>query len=402
MRSAALYPGQPWIADRQSSETADAPKAAPTRPPAIAATVSASGRRAPRSRATSASDQHRNAGGSSPGTENGVRTIAHHAACSASTTQPFLLKSHGRSLSAATSRAAQTPRGPARQVLKPYPGVEFAGQDGVPDGQRPEHAGLAGRPVEVGERADGHRRLRQPTRIIEVREGDRRGSHQRAVAAVCRSARADRPTPPARRRPRRRCRRRAPGRAPGSSGCPHRARCATTPPSGPRSDPGRRCSAGRRRSRRPRRSRSPSRCRRSTRLAPSCTRRRRASSPARRRAAAARTRSRPERIASGGREQHAAGPIALRGSQSHGPILEQFCSKCQPAQSLGRPNRKSTALISNRYPATLGPPASCRWRGRQGVRARHRRRTDRLGGRRRRDQLELGLLDVLGDQVGAR
>ena len=184
LRSEALYPGQPWITDNHSSGTADAPKAAPTSPPAIAATVLAS--RPPRTafssdiRRTSVSE--RPSLGSSPGSEYGRCAIAHQAACRASTTQPLLLKSLGRDLSASTSRAAQTSTIRAGQVPQPRAGVEFPSQDGVPDGQAPEHARLAGRLVEVRERADGHRRLRQPVRVIEVGEGDRRGAHQRAVA----------------------------------------------------------------------------------------------------------------------------------------------------------------------------------------------------------------------------
>ena len=60
--------------------------------------------------------------------------------------------------------------------------VELGVQDRVPDRQRPQHAGLLGVRVVVGQRADLAGRLDQRDRVVEVGQRDGRRTHQRAVA----------------------------------------------------------------------------------------------------------------------------------------------------------------------------------------------------------------------------
>ena len=230
-------------------------RAAPTRPPAIAATVSAS--RPPRT-AFSSDSLSMIGTASAPSLrvtdsdrEIAPVAIAHQAACNASTTQPFLLKSLGRDFSASTSRRSR--RRPFEPVGSPAPHARRAAPARMACliAQAPEHARLARQLVEVAERADGHRRLRKHARVVEVGEGDRRGPHQRAVARCAIDPLALRGRGrPAQPRPRRSRRRREPARAPGWSPSPSSGAVARpSRTSWPRYAPGRRLPAGLRPSR---------------------------------------------------------------------------------------------------------------------------------------------------------
>ena len=69
-------------------------------------------------------------------------------------------------------------------MAQPDSHVELAGAHRVPDRAAPQHAGVTGVGIEVGERAErpGGRHHRVLVPVVEVGQRHRRGAHQRAVA----------------------------------------------------------------------------------------------------------------------------------------------------------------------------------------------------------------------------
>ena len=70
---------------------------------------------------------------------------------------------------------------PGRQVRQPDPGVDLRGAHGVADGTAPQHAGIPGVRIVVGEIADRPGGLHQGALVVEVGQRHRGGAHQRAV-----------------------------------------------------------------------------------------------------------------------------------------------------------------------------------------------------------------------------
>jgi hypothetical protein len=67
-------------------------------------------------------------------------------------------------------------------VLQADSHVKLSGEDGVADGEAPQHAGVTGLPVVVGQLAHSAGRLHQGGFVVEVSQCDRRGAHERTVA----------------------------------------------------------------------------------------------------------------------------------------------------------------------------------------------------------------------------
>jgi hypothetical protein len=73
-------------------------------------------------------------------------------------------------------------------VLQADSHVKLSGEDGVADGEAPQHAGVTGLPVVVGQLAHSAGRLHQGGFVVEVGQCQWGSSHERAVA---RSAASD-------------------------------------------------------------------------------------------------------------------------------------------------------------------------------------------------------------------
>ena len=121
----------------------------------------------------------------------GVVTTAATAACSAVTVYPLGVKRAPGTVSArlrarssaSLSHAVQRSRRTSGSRSRPGSEVDSLVQHGDADRFAPQHAGVAGERVGVGQLRDQACRPGQGLPVVEVGEGDRRGTHQRAVAS---------------------------------------------------------------------------------------------------------------------------------------------------------------------------------------------------------------------------
>ena len=246
----------------------------------------------------------------------GVVVIADHAPCSASTTQPLFLKSEGCDFSATSSREAHCLASVGVDVLQADSGIQHAGEDGVTDGEAPQHAGVTGLGVVMRQLADRTGRLHQRGFVVEVSQCQRRSPHQRAVARGAASEFVQR------RRLSTCCLRGDAVSACSAEDRPRSARqhlwrVATTRATAERGHRAPFPRAGPPRWRRPQRWRWPSRCRRSTHRAPSRSSTAHHGDLEFRAAGRAELVGGTQGVTGCGAQQNADGPVKLCGCQCH-------------------------------------------------------------------------------------
>jgi hypothetical protein len=161
---------------RHSAGTAEAPQRAPSNAPEMAATVSVS---SPIPMAVVRLSARWRQTWVPVGT--GVWTIADQAACRAATAQPSGRNRLGSDCSASSSRSVQYAPRVRVEVAEASSDVELSVEDGLPDRERPQHAGFLSVQVVVGHRSDPASSLGDGSGIVEVRERNGCGPHQRSV-----------------------------------------------------------------------------------------------------------------------------------------------------------------------------------------------------------------------------
>ena len=115
--------------------------------------------------------------GRSAGT--GVCVIDDHAAWNAVTTNPFGVKTPGRSVSASSMISAHRSRRSGGRQIEADPDLrDLARLDGFADGDAPQHAGVDRQRVCMRQRRDGGGGLCDPVVVAQVGERYRAGSHQ--------------------------------------------------------------------------------------------------------------------------------------------------------------------------------------------------------------------------------